>query len=867
MARVNFIIIVSVAMLTVAMFALFNQPTPEAPWPETIQGFAFSPYREGETPLEHRLPSAAEIDQDLALLNGRTYAIRTYSTEGVLADIPAMAARYGINVAMGAWIDARLDNNEIELTRLIEVASKHHNVVRAIVGNEALLRGDVTSAQLIGYLDRARAALRIPVSTAEPWYEWMKHPELATHVDYIGVHMLPYWEGVGVKRAVDYIDARMHELHAAFPGKPIVITEVGWPSEGRTRDEAVASKANEAIFLRSFLARAAERHYVYYVMEAFDQTWKQDIEGAVGAYWGVYDVQRRPKFAFIAPIVHIPSWPKLALLSVILAGIVLVALLVNSRTLNSLGRGFLAIIAYAAATAAVWIVYDYTQRYLNVASVLVGLLLVFGMIGVILVLLTEAHEWAEAHWVRERRRALQPVPMDEAALPMVSIHVPAYNEPPQMVIDTIDALARLDYPRFEVIVIDNNTKDPAVWQPVAAHCRRLGARFRFFHEDKLAGFKAGALNYALARTAPEAGIVAVIDSDYTVDPDWLRDLVPQFAHPELAIVQAPQDYRDEADNAFKAMCYAEYRGFFHIGMITRNERNAIIQHGTMTLVRRTALEAVGGWSEWCITEDAELGLKLFAEGLEAMYIPHSYGKGLMPDSFSDFKKQRFRWAYGAIQILRRHAASLFGRTPSRLSPGQRYHFIAGWLPWLADAMNLGFTVAAIAWSLLMLAAPIRFDPPLLEISALPLSLFVFKVIKLVFLYRSRMQASVGQTAAAAIAGLAVSHTIARAVATGFISMERPFLRTPKLAHAKPWGQALSDSREEALLVIALWLAAWGIAVQPHVQSPDLLGWIIVLLVQSLPYLAAVLLALVSALPGLPATLVRRRSPMPEATRG
>jgi hypothetical protein len=302
-------------------------------------------------------------------------------------------------------------------------------------------------------------------------------------------------------------------------------------------------------------------------------------------------------------------------------------------------------------------------------------------------------------------------------------------------------------------------------------------------------------------------------------------------------------------------------------MVTRNERNAIIQHGTMTLVRRAALEAVGGWSEWCITEDAELGLKLFAEGLEAMYVPHSYGKGLMPDSFSDFKKQRFRWAYGAIQILRHHAGRLFGRTPSRLSTGQRYHFIAGWLPWLADAMNLGFTAAAIAWSLLMLVAPIRFDPPLLEISALPLSLFAFKVIKMIFLYRSRVQASTGQTVAAAVAGLALSHTIARAVMTGLATTERPFLRTPKLAHAQPWRQALSDSREEALLAVALWLAAWGVAVQPHVESPDLLGWIVVLLVQSLPYLAAVLLALVSALPGLPAALVRRRGPMQEAARG
>src|SRR5207244_7855007 len=152
---------------------------------------------------------------------------------------------------------------------------------------------------------------------------------------------------------------------------------------------------------------------------------------------------------------------------------------------------------------------------------------------------------------------------------------------------------------------------------------------------------AGALNYALARTAPDAEIVAVIDSDYVVDARWLRDLTPAFRDQRIAIVQAPQDYRDEGASAFKAMCYAEYRGFFHIGMITRNERNAIIQHGTMTMVRRTQLDSTG-WAEWCITEDAELGLRIFEGGFEAVYTPTSYGRGLMPDTFIDFRSEERR---------------------------------------------------------------------------------------------------------------------------------------------------------------------------------------------------------------------------------
>src|SRR5207237_9701112 len=174
-----------------------------------------------------------------------------------------------------------------------------------------------------------------------------------------------------------------------------------------------------------------------------------------------------------------------------------------------------------------------------------------------------------------------PLMSSGARLPRLSIPVPAYTEPPAMLIETLDALARLAYPDFEVLVIDNNTRDAAVWRPVEAHCAQLGPRFRFFHVAPLAGFKAGALNYALARTAPDAEIVAVIDSDYVVDARWLRDLTPAFRDQRIAIVQAPQDYRDEGASAFKAMCYAEYRGFVHIAMTPRNERTPITN--TVTL--------------------------------------------------------------------------------------------------------------------------------------------------------------------------------------------------------------------------------------------------------------------------------------------
>jgi len=849
------------ATLTFAVWAYLNRPTPEPPWPKRIQGFAFSPFRASEDPTHFEMPTDTEIDADLQLLEGQVNAVRTYSVGGTLSDVPELADRHGLNVALGAWLDADRDKNEEQLRTVIDLANTHQNVVRVIIGNEVLFRGDLKIEELARYLDRARASIGQPVGTAETWHTWLAYPELAQHVDFIGVHLLPYWEGVAVDRAVDYSFSQLRRLQKTFPHKPIVIAEIGWPSRGRTRESAVASDANEALFLRRFLQRAEQEQIVYYVMEAFDQPWKAYLEGAVGSYWGVYDVNRHPKFAFTAPIVRVPEWHILAAASVAVALVVLGLLYLNSDSLRNRGRSFLAVVVYATATIAVWVIYDFTQQYMTLSSVIAGVLLLLGMLGVMLVLLAEAHEWAEAHWVEYRRRLGAPLMSSGARSPKVSIHVPAYNEPPAMLIETLDALARLDYPDFEVLVIDNNTSDEAVWRPVEAHCAQLGPRFRFFHVAPLAGFKAGALNYALARTAPDAEIVAVIDSDYVVDARWLRDLTPAFRDQRIAIVQAPQDYRDEGASAFKAMCYAEYRGFFHIGMITRNERNAIIQHGTMTMVRRRQLEDCGGWAEWCITEDAELGLRIFEAGFDASFVPSSYGRGLMPDTFVDFKKQRFRWAYGAMQILKAHARALF-LEGGPLSPGQRYHFIAGWLPWTADGCNLLFNLAALAWSVAMVWAPRHIEPPLVVYSVLPLSLFTFKLAKLIHLYHARVGANSRQTLAAAVAGLALTHTIGKAAIKGLLTRDEPFFRTPKQGHSPGLAGALLAAREETLMMLGLLLSAWGVAHAPQaagldrvaLAGPDRLAWIVVLLVQSVPYASSLLVSLMSAFP-LPGRLL------------
>jgi len=227
----------------------------------------------------------------------------------------------------------------------------------------------------------------------------------------------------------------------------------------------------------------------------------------------------------------------------------------------------------------------------------------------------------------------------------------------------------------------------------------------------------------------------------------------------------------------------------------------------------------------------------------------------MPDTFADFQKQRFRWAYGAVMIMREHLLPLLGLERTSLTAGQRYHFIAGWLPWFADGLNLVFNLAALAWSVGMVLVPAEFAPPLVTIATIPLALFVFKVTKSFLLYRFRVTATFRQSLAAGIAGLALSHTIARAVWKGLVTRKLAFFRTPKMAEAPALIRALADAREEVLLMVGLVLAGVGVLLRDDGYMLDVRVWALVLFVQSVPYLAALLVSSISALPSLPASLV------------
>ncbi|HZP67355.1 MAG TPA: glycosyltransferase, partial [Rudaea sp.] len=593
-----------VAGLNVLLWSVLNRPTQPPNWTGKIGGFALAPYQRYQSPLKGIYPSAEELDEDIRLLSHYTNKLRTYAALEN-PEIPAIAKKYGMKVLAGAYLDHRAQHNDDELAALIASVRRYDNIDSVIVGNETLLRNDMGVDSLIGYLDRARAHLRVPVSTAEPWHIWLKYPQLAKHVDFITVHLLPYWEGYPRKDAVGLqVLARYYELASAFPGKRIVIGEVGWPSSGDRIKGAQASIADEALFVRQWLNVAAQRNIEYYLMESFDQPYKEEFEGRVGAYWGMFGADRQAKFALTGTVIEDPSWPWKAAVACLLAFLPMFWFARHFIRFKALGLLFFCALIQLSASLLVWSSTLPYAFYLDAFDWTMLTILAPAQIAIILILLINGFEFTEVLW---RKRWLREfgllAPAPDAAQPFVSVHLACCNEPPEMVILTLDSLAALDYENYEVLVIDNNTKRDEIWQPVEAHCRKLGPKFRFFHLNPWPGFKAGALNFGLKETDARADVVAVVDADYAVRADWLKALTGYFADPKVAVVQCPQAHRDWEHNAFRRMTNWEYDGFFRIGMHHRNERNAIIQHGTMTMVRRGALEATGGWSEWTICED------------------------------------------------------------------------------------------------------------------------------------------------------------------------------------------------------------------------------------------------------------------------
>ena len=447
------------------------------------------------------------------------------------------------------------------------------------------------------------------------------------------------------------------------------------------------------------------------------------------------------------------------------------------------------------------------DSHLGLASTAGGVLL--WLLEVFAAVLCCAYLWeicdalGTEHWER-RITPTTRLSVPDSELPMVSLHVPAHNEPPEMVIETLRSLLQLDYPRYEIILIDDNTDDEELWRPVEAWCARHGVKFA--HLDNWPGYKSGALNYALRRlTSPEADVIGVVDSDYQIEPGFLRRCAPPFADPWIGFVQSPQDYRDWTQARYYRRLYYSYKYFFAVSQPSRNEHDGAIFAGTMGLIRRVALDELGGWDEWCITEDAELSLRLLRAGWSGLHVDQSWGRGIMPLTFEALKGQRYRWCFGGIQLLRMHWRSMMPGRQGRenhLSAGQRWAYLAGAAQWYGDLLSLLFFIFLLAGAANLATGGGQLFRKLTVflVSAVPV-MVLLGLVRAITLLRRGTGASWRDAIGAFFIWQSTSLVVARASVLGLFAKKAAFLRTPKTSEQTRWWEALRANWAESTLAL------------------------------------------------------------------
>src|ERR1700676_1642959 len=308
-------VLLFVTAVHAAMWGLLRDKQQAPDFKGILPSVSYAPFEGTAHPDVDNIPSVEKIRADLKTLAPLTRAIRLSSSTEGNERVPQVANEVGLKVTVGAWIDKNTDRNEREMLSAIELARRNSNVNGIVVGNETIYRGEQKIEDLIKLIQRVKGSANVPVTTGGIWNIWVEHPELASSVDFIAAHILPYWEGFSDKQAVDQALIIYQKLRDAFPGKRIVIAEFGWPSAGYNLKSATPGPFEEAGTLRNFVSRAEAIGMEYNIVEAIDQPWKF-FEGGVGPYWGILNAAREPKFSWTGPIVN-PDYWKLATIAVL----------------------------------------------------------------------------------------------------------------------------------------------------------------------------------------------------------------------------------------------------------------------------------------------------------------------------------------------------------------------------------------------------------------------------------------------------------------------------------------------------------------------------------------------------------------------
>src|SRR5512133_3437342 len=419
------VVVALVACVHAEFWTLLQRQQAVANVDAPLASISYSPYTRSQHPDYGDRPTPAQIRADLKILSPYTQAIRTYTSTGGGELVPAIAAEFGLKGTLGIWIDKNEDRNEREIQAAIALARRYSNINAIVVGNETTLRAEKSIDELVRLVQLVKRQSPVPVTTGEIWTVWIEHPELASAVDFIAAHILPYWDGFNASQAVDKTVEFYTKLRQVHPGKRVVIAEYGWPSAGYNMREADPGRIEQASVLRDFVSRAEAYGIDYNIIEAFDQPWKTN-EGGVGMYWGIFDASRHAKFAWTGLVSDPDHW-KIGAIAVLLG--LLLSLPILARRTATFGEASTLTVAANAVGAWVATVFAFWQTHYFVlgAAFALGLGIIL-LAPLVVIALARIEEIATiAFGCAPRRLIGAPLPVADGFAPKVAIHVPAYR--------------------------------------------------------------------------------------------------------------------------------------------------------------------------------------------------------------------------------------------------------------------------------------------------------------------------------------------------------------------------------------------------------------------------------------------------------
>lgn len=259
-----------------------------------IHGLSFSPYTEGQGPGVHI--GEAQIRERLAFIEPCVRWIRTFSCTDGHELIPAIAREKELHTLVGVWLDDDKEHNEQELENAIRIAREGCVDILG-VGNEVLLRGDLTEDELLDYIRRAREAVPgIEVGYVDAYFEFAAHPRITESCDVVLANCYPFWEGCPAEHALLYMKEMYRTAVAAADGRRVIVSETGWPNIGSPEGAAAPSFENAIKYFIDTCQWAETDDVEVFYFSSFDESWKVGAEGDVGAYWGLWDEDGQPKY-------------------------------------------------------------------------------------------------------------------------------------------------------------------------------------------------------------------------------------------------------------------------------------------------------------------------------------------------------------------------------------------------------------------------------------------------------------------------------------------------------------------------------------------------------------------------------------------